>query len=162
MDNQLKKYLRRLTEISKEKQRKVKDILYLTKAQAELIEKEGVEGLEKLLDDKQKKIEEINKNDEDFRACYKKIKQEFKIESLDNLETSNVKEAEELQKLTGEIKGILQEIGEVEKQNSEKIKDILGGLGGKIKKINQGRKANNVYSQGSDKRASSYFIDQKK
>lgn len=162
MENQLEKYFERLTEISREKRKKLEDILSITKAQSEEIEKDGIESLQKLLDDKQKKIEEIDKNDEDFDVYYKRIKQKYKIGSLENLNVSNVKEAKELQEVTGEIKKILEEICELEKQNSEKVKEALSSLSGEIRKINQGKKVSNVYSSDSAKNTASYFIDQKK
>ena len=123
---------------------------------------EDLEYIFKSLNDKQKKIEEINKKDEDFDACYKKIKQKYGIENLEDLNTLNMKEARKLQEVVDEIRKILREIYELEKKNGEKVKEILSNLSGEIKKINQGKKVSNVYGSDFESSASSYFIDQKK
>lgn len=163
MENQqIEKYIEKLVEISREKQKKLEDILFLTRAQSKAIEEDGIENLGKLLDDKQKKINEINKSDEEFYMYYEKIKEKYSVESLENLEISDIKDVKELQEVIGSIKKILQEISGLEKENNEKVKEILEDLSGKIKKINQGKKASNVYSPDSGTNAVSFFIDKKK
>lgn len=163
MENQqIEKHFEKLVEVSREKQIKLEELLFLTNAQSKAIEEEGIENIEKLLNDKQKKIEEINKNDEEFYVYYEKIKEMYSIKNIKNLEASNIKGVRELQEVIGNIKKTIQQISELEKENNEKVKKILKDLGEKIRKINQGKKASNVYSSDSETNSVSYFIDQKK
>lgn len=158
MENQqTENYIERLIEISVEKQKKLEDILTLTRAQAKAIEEEGIESLGKLLDDKQKIIDEINKNDEEFYAYYEKIKEKYGVKSLENLETLNTKNTRGLQEVISSIKKTLQEISRLEKENNKKVKETLEDLSSKIRKINQGKKASNVYSRDSETNAVSYL-----
>ena len=82
MENQqIEKHFEKLVEVSREKQIKLEELLFLTNAQSKAIEEEGIENIEKLLNDKQKKIEEINKNDEEFYVYYEKIKEMYSIKT---------------------------------------------------------------------------------
>lgn len=83
MENQqIEKHFEKLVEVSREKQIKLEELLFLTNAQSKAIEEEGIENIEKLLNDKQKKIEEINKNDEEFYVYYEKIKEMYSIKNI--------------------------------------------------------------------------------
>ena len=83
MENQqIEKHFEKLVEVSREKQIKLEELLFLTNAQSKAIEEEGIENIEKLLNDKQKKIEEINKNDEEFYVYYEKIKEMIRIKNI--------------------------------------------------------------------------------
>lgn len=56
MENQqIEKHFEKLVEVSREKQIKLEELLFLTNAQSKAIEEEGIENIEKLLNDKQKK-----------------------------------------------------------------------------------------------------------
>lgn len=162
MDGTPERYIERLTEISNKKYKSLQDMFLLTMAQSEAINEDGLEGLQKLLDDKQSKIEEINKADEDFNVYYTRLKQTMGINSLAEINTPGIKGVKELQQLIGQIMDLLKEISEIEKQNSDKAKNLLNGLGSKIKEISQGKKVSSAYNSSPAAIPPSYFIDKKK
>lgn len=165
MDVSLEKYIERLTGILKKKAGLLQEILDLTRAQALVINEDGIDELQRLVDQKQLKIDAIDSLDDEFSVYFNRLKSSQKIAGLDELSASRldgaVGEAKEFKSLTGEILELITAIREVEKVNSEKSKTLLNQLGDRIKKINQGKKANSAYAPGYLK-APSYFIDKKK
>ncbi|TYQ16856.1 UNVERIFIED_CONTAM: FlgN protein [Acetivibrio alkalicellulosi] len=162
MNNLSQQYIKRMIEVSKKKQIVLQDILLLTMAQTEAIETDGMEGLERLLENKQKKIEVIDRLDLDFSTCFTKIKDIFNVESLEDAKMASIEGVNELKRSIEKILEILKEISGVEKQNSDKVKNIMTDLSGRIKRINQGKKVNSLYNGYDDESSSSYFIDKKK
>jgi hypothetical protein len=77
------------------------------------------------------------------------------------LENSASEGAKQLKAMTAEVLDLIRSISEIEKVNSQKSDKLLEQLGNEIKKINQGKKANNAYKPGPVK-APSYFLDKKK
>jgi hypothetical protein len=161
MDTSPEKYMDRLIEISNKKQELLQNILALTKAQAGTINEDGIESLQKLIDEKQLVIDAINKLDEEFGVYFQRLKTTLKVTSLDQLNVSGIKGTKELKEVTEKIVKLITEISEIEKQNSEKGKKLLNQLGGEIRKINQGKKTNSAYSP-PPMSIPSYFIDKKK
>lgn len=131
-------------------------------AQTEAINIEGMDGLKKLISDKQVKIDEINKIDEEFGVYFARLKQKLGINKLEEIKSSDLKGAKELQQTIGQIMELLKEINELEKHNNEKAKGFLNDLGAKIRQIKEGKKLSNAYSPGTGLRQPSYFIDKKK
>lgn len=162
MDAMPERYIERLIEISRKKHSCLQDMVLLTMAQSEAINEDGLEGLQKLIDDKQKKIEDINKIDEDFNVYFTRLKQQFKINSLSELKAPNIKGVKELQQLIKQIMDLLNEINAIEKQNSDKARKLLDNLGSQIKRINEGKRVSSAYSTDPSSRPPSYFIDKKK
>lgn len=167
MDNMtLEQYIGRLKGLLEKKKALLLDVLSLTQAQTEAITDEGMEGLDKLINDKQWIIDGINKLDEAFETDYQSLKSLLGItqtEQLDvaKLEGSALESARQLKALTAEILNIVRDISEREKVNSEKSNKLLEQYGNEIKKLNQGKKANNAYKAASSS-APSYFLDKKK
>ena len=160
------KYIERLNELLQKKKALLLDILTLTQAQTEAITEEGLDGLNKLIDDKQAIIDGINKLDEEFGTYYQRLKSTLGITRLDQLDAAKLEGgasdgAKQLKSLTAEILDVVRDISEIEKVNSQKSNKLLGQFGNEIKKINQGKKANNAYKSGAAS-APSYFIDKKK
>ncbi|WP_265445767.1 flagellar protein FlgN [Acetivibrio straminisolvens] len=162
MNNTPEGYIQRLVEISQQKIDCLKSILSLTTAQAEAINEEGMDGLSKLIDEKQIKIDEINSLDEKFNECFTALKQKLGINSLDEAGRLGIKGAKELQELVSEIMVFLREISEIEKKNKEKANGLLNELGAKIREIREGRRVSSAYSPSASLSPPSYFIDKKK
>ena len=154
-------YIKRLMEVSEKKLGLLEDMLNITKAQAESINEDGLESLEKLVNEKQTKIDAIDKLDEEFDVYFRRLKSELKVKSLDELSGLNIKGVKELQQTVGRIMGLIGDISGIEKQNNDKAKSLLGKFGDEIKTINQGKKMNSAYMPGPVK-PPSYFIDKKK
>ncbi len=142
------------------------DILTLTGAQSDAITEDGMDRLDRLIKEKQLKIDEIDKLDEEFEANCKKLKASLGISSLDQLDAERlggdaIKGAKRLKSQTTEILDVIRNISEMEKVNGLKSKRLLDHFGSEIKKINQGKKANNAYKSGPYN-VPSYFVDKKK
>lgn len=155
-------YVQRLTEASNKKNILVQDILSLTKRQTEVITEDSIPMLNSFIDEKQVKIDAINKLDEEFSVYFQRLKQTLKISSLDELKDHNIKGIKELQLTIGHIMSLIKEIGILEKQNSLKANQVLNHLGNEIKKINQGKKAATGYYPTQGGGTPSYFMDKKK
>lgn len=155
------KYIDRLLETSNKKYKLLQDMLVLTKAQSMTITEEGLEGLERVVDEKQAKIEDINKIDEEFNVYFQRLKHVLKIKSLDELQDPQTKGVKELKQVIGQIMGLLNEIYEIENQNNIKAKKLLDNFANEINKTNQGKKINSTY-RADPIRQPSYFIDKKK
>ncbi len=161
MDTSSEKYISRLIEILKKKHVLLRAILSLTQAQSSEINEDSIEKLQKLIDDKQHVIDDINKLDEEFEVYFARLKISLKINSLEELDASGIEGARHLKEVTAGILKLITEISEIEKANNDKSKELLGKLGGEIKKINQGMKVNSAYSS-TPVNTASYFIDKKK
>lgn len=161
MEASIEKYIDRLIGILSKKKGLLEDILSLTEAQTNAISEDSIDVLDNLIDHKQLKIYDINKLDEEFEVYFSRLKSTQRISSLNELDMTAIAGAKELKAITAEIVQIISNISSLEKQNSKKSNELLGQLGGEIKKINQNIKVNNVYSPNQAK-APSYFIDKKK
>lgn len=155
-------YMERLISVSSKKKQLLLDMLLLTKAQAETINEDGIDDLDKLISDKQSKIDEIDKLDEEFGVYFFRLKRELGIKSLDELRSPGIKGALELKECIGQIMDIIKEISCLEQHNSAMAKGLLNNFGHEIKKINEGKKTTNAYGQSPVIQAPSYFVDKKK
>ncbi len=161
IDTTPEKYIERLIDVLKKKHVLLRSILSLTQAQSSQISEDSIEKLQKLIDEKQRVIEDINKLDDEFNVYFARLKTTLKISSLDELNAAGLEGAKLLKEITAGILKIITEISEMEKTNNEKSKELLGALGSEVKKINQGKRANNAYAL-KPMNTSSYFIDKKK
>lgn len=160
------KYMERLVEILQKKKDILLDILDLTRKQTEAITEDGLDALNKLIDGKQKKIDEIDKLDEEFGVYFQRLKSTMGISRLDQLDASKLnaavaEKAKSLKSLTAEILDVIKSISELEEINSGKSQELLGEFSKQIRSINQGKKANNAYKPAPYS-APSYFVDKKK
>lgn len=154
------KYVERMLQISTKKYGVLREIKEITGQQEEVITEETTERLNEFLDEKQKRIEEIDKLDEEFKIYYERLKFEMKVKSLEELQAGSIKGVKELQLCISGILHLVNEISQLEKKNSEKANRLLEDLSQEIKKLNQGKKVNSLYSSASPQ-PSAYFIDKK-
>jgi len=157
-------YVVRLLEAANKKCALLKDILFISQAQSRSITEDGVENLEKLIDEKQVKIDEINKIDEGFAEDFNCLKQVLGVKSLaelKDLKDRGVGGIKDLQDVIGEIMALIREISELEKSNSLKAKKRLENLSTKVRQVNQGKQLNAAYMP-SPVKLPSYFIDKKR
>lgn len=152
----------RMIELLDRKKQLLGDMLELTKAQTDVIAAGALDKLKLLIDEKQQKINEIDKLDADFGVYFEGLKLAFSINKLSELDVYADPRAKQLKQLTSEVIYLVGKISSVEKENSEKSKKLLDELGSQIKKVNQGKKINNAYSKPPTDTASSFFLDKKK
>lgn len=161
MEASHEKYMDRLTEILHKKQGFLQEILDLTGSQTTAIDEEDLDKLQKLIEDKQTKIDAIDKLDEEFNVYFQRLKSTLKINSLAELNAVGSPKAVQLKEATAGILKLIVAIDDIEKVNSEKSKKLLDATGDEIKKLNQGKKVNSAYTPAPLK-LPSYFIDKKK
>jgi hypothetical protein len=161
MELSVEKYIERLIEASQKKYEHLEDILTITKVQSETISEDNIDVLQKLISDKQLKIDNIDKLDEEFNVYFQRMKAQLKIKNLDELDNPSIKGLKELKEQIATIMKLLTKISELEKDNNHKAKSLLDSLGNDIKKINQMKRVNNVYKPTKNQNQS-YYIDKKK
>jgi acetylglutamate kinase len=154
-------YMKRMTEISSRKLVLLSEISDLTFRQSEVISEDSIAELEKLVAEKQIKIDAITKLDEDFDVYFQRMKSMLKVKSLEELKDSDIKEVGELKEIIAKIVELIGRISTIEKQNNENAGKVLKSIGDEIKKFNQGKKINKAYIPAPSK-SPSYFIDKKK
>ena len=166
MDTSPVKYIERIIEKLVKKKALLLDILELTRTQTDSITEDGMDKLGSLIAAKQEKIDEIDKLDEEFSIYYERLKSSMGISQLNEIDISKLggeahEKAVNLKELTAEILDIIQNISEIEKVNNRNSKILLDKFSNEIRKINQGKRANNAYRKevfGTP----SYFLDKKK
>lgn len=156
------KYVERLRELSGKKHVLLKDMLELTRAQSLTINEDGIENLQKLINDKQAIISKINMIDEEFEVYFTRLKQQLKVKNLDEVKEPGIAGIKELKQTIGQIMSTMQEIGRIEKENNDKVKKLMDAFTEEIKKLNLGKKINTAYNPGTLMKPPSYFVDQKK
>lgn len=161
MDISPEKYVQRLNEILGKKLIFLKDILSLTRDQETSIGEENIDGLEKLIDAKQEKIDAIDKLDEEFSVYFQRLKTVLKVDSLSELNASGIAGAKELKLTVSEVVEVISAIEVLEKKNNVSAKKLLDSIGGEVRKLNQGIKFNRAYIP-APMQTTSYFIDKKK
>ena len=157
-------YIERLNELLEKKKALLADILGITRAQTEAVTEDGMAGLSDLIKNKQLKIDEINKLDEEFGIYYQRLKSTLEISRMDQIDAEKLDgaaQARRLKELTAEILDVIRDIAVIERENSRKSKKLLEKFGNEIKKINQGKRANNAYKPGAFG-VPSYFVEKKK
>ncbi len=161
MNNVSEQNIKNLIEILQRKEELLQDILFLTEAQTSSLTEDRLDGLHMLINDKQAKIDEIEKLDRDFTEILQNFKNKMGIKTLEELDATRVSGARQLKEKTSGIMSSIEKISVVEKQNSEKGKELLNSLGNEIKKLNQGKQASKAYVP-KPQNIPSYFIDKKK
>lgn len=161
MNTSAEKYFERMIEILRNKRNLLSEMLDLTQEQANVIKSDTLSVLQKLIEEKQARIDAIDKLDEEFSVYMGRLKTTTRVKSLEELDASSYPAAAQLKGITGEILELIKKISEIEKLNSNKSKELLSDLGGEIKKINQGKKVNKAYSPEPIS-TPSYFMDKKK
>ncbi len=160
------KYIERLNELLLKKKALLSEILTLTQTQTGVITEEGLDSLNELINNKQLKIDSIDKLNEEFEIYYSRFKAALGISNLEQLDAAGLggaasTGARRLKGLTAEIMDLIRQISEIEKVNSKKSNELREQLGKELKKINQGKKVNNAYNP-EPYNTPSYFLDKKK
>lgn len=137
------------------------EMLAITKAEANSIEKDDTDSLNKLLTQKNSIIQSIDILDEAFNNEYNALKKELKVGSLEQASELPRDLLAELKKETKGIFELIKEISDIHEANKQKAKEIKNDLATEIKKINNSMQATNAY-RGNSQFQGSYFIDKKK
>lgn len=155
-------YFKNMTELLVKKKMLLAEMLELTRNQTPAIEEGSLDKLQKLIEEKQSRIDEIDRLDTEFKTCMEKLKAAAGVKDLGELEAARFPGAEGLKQATAEVMTLLGEISSVEKVNNAKSKELLEKLGSQIKRLNQAKKLSNAYNKPDAAGPSSFFVDKKK
>lgn len=138
------------------------EILQITREQTSSIDQNDYDKLGCLVGNKQEKIDEVNKLDEEFENYFKDLKLLLGIQSFENRGLFNITGMRELKNMVGEINTVLKDIQELELENNKKIKIAYNEVKDQIKNINSNKNLTNAYLTTGATESVSYFIDKKK
>ena len=156
-------YLNDLIKISKEKKDNLSEMLLLTKEQEDAIERQDMEQLNRLIDEKQKRIELINSLDDQFEDYFTKIKSEFNINSIDELTDIPKVGMKGLKEEVAEIMSAISCIKVLERGNSLKLNEKKKEVSKKLQELNRNKlSASKYYSSRPVISPNPAFIDKKK
>lgn len=151
--------INKMIELSIEKKKKLNEILNLTKEQTRLIVDDNLDEMEKLLQNKQKHMEDIDRLDIEFLKLYGELKKSEGIESISNIDLKKYSNLKDLKNQVKSINSVLDKISELDKKNTEKMKKNLKDVQKNIKNVRDGKKAYKGYNADQNP---SIMIDEKK
>lgn len=155
--------LTKLIEYGEVKLEKLKEIRSLTEQQKDAIDREDFETLNRLIAEKQKVIDFIDRCDSAFQEEMERLKEEMGISSLSMLKDiqGTGGETGKLVGVVGEIVNSIRDIQALEKQNHLKLLKGMGQVKEKLRKVRQGKKGLAGYNPGRGTEFGS-FIDKRK
>jgi len=154
-------YVVRLGEISSKKLVLLNEILLFSRSQNEVIKGQRYEEMDLLLQEKQKRIDAVDKLDEQFSVYASRLKSLLGIASLEDLPRFGLEGTKTLKENVSRILTLLEQIQVLDQENSSKVQAELSDLKGKIKQNNSLKKINNAYGAPQNSQAA-YYFDQKK
>lgn len=147
------KHVQSMQDLCKKKYTLLKDILELTQKQTQLVSKQDFEELNKIIDIKQERIDEINRLDENFSRELQELKAVFGVERLDDVgkaRAEGVKGLRELQSAIKDIVDLTGQIGVIEGENNKMVSATFKEMSKKLKEINTAREVRKAYGKRQD------------
>lgn len=133
----------------------------LSVKQKEAFRQNLLDNVEKILDKKDEVIKYIGKLDNAFIRTSDALKTLLGIDSLNELENTDIEGRKELKELIGKITILVEEIINIEKHGFDNALKLQQEFGKEIKNINAGKKLTNAYNT-KPLNNPSYFFDKKK
>lgn len=158
--DEIKKIVDLIVDLIERKNEMLSDLYKLTLAQKKLIESMDMDRLNRIIRNKEKIIEKIDKIDDKFLKEYQGIKEKYNIDELTEL---NVEKNYliRLKEATKKCSDKVMEISEMDKKNSNIMSDRFDNVKTKLKEIKRGKTTTNKYYNKSPQ-TGGYFIDSKK
>ncbi len=162
----VRKHLDCMIGASRTKKQYLREMLELTREQGNIIEQKDVEGLSRLIDEKQTRIDEINSLDDVFEESLMRVKQELKVNDLKELlarESNYQSHMVLLKKEVSEIMILIEDLKKLEKENSEKLTHQKGEVTKKLKEARNNKlAANRFFNSRRSVTPNPTFFDTKK
>lgn len=133
----------------------------LSRKQNEAFKQHQIDEVEGILNKKDEIINYIQKLDDAFMRASDGLKQLLGIDSLTQLENTDIEGKKELKELIDNITALVEEIISIEKLGYENAVKLQTEFGKEIKQLNAGKKITNAYNVKPLDNPS-YFIDKKK
>jgi hypothetical protein len=156
-----KDYVLRLGELSSKKLSLLNEILLFSRSQCEVIKEQKYEEMDLLIKEKQKRMDAVDKLDEQFAVYSSRLKSQLGISSLEDLPKFGLEGTRTLKENVSGIMELLDQIRAFDQDNSGKIQTELSGLKEKIKTNNSIKKINNAYGAPQNG-LPAYYFDKKK
>jgi hypothetical protein len=144
-----------------EKKKLLEAMLGLTNKQSEAIASDDIEGLQSLIEEKQKLIDKINKIDDSFNENFTSLKTSLGVKNLEDVSMSGYAGIEEMQGMVKDIIELTGNIGKAENRNQTALNEAMKNISDNLNNISKAKKARNAYVY-KDTTLPSYFIDKKK
>jgi len=154
-------YIQRLTDISSQKLVLLDEILLFTKSQNEVIKEKKFDEIDQLLGERQKRIDAVDKLDEQFVVYSTRLKELLSLKSFEELPRYNLPGTVELKSVVDRISQCLIKIKEIDGENTALVEAELKTVKGQIKTANEYKRITGAYypNQNSGR---SVFFDKKK
>lgn len=148
-----------MIQLSNEKKVLIEDILNLTKDQKSFIINENMDGLTKVLSDKDEIMKNIDLLDMDFISLYNNIKSMENISSMEEIDVDKYSNIKLLKSNINEISLILNNIRLLDNDNTRMMKTNLENIKSGLKHVKEVKKAYKGYNYEAP---TSMLIDEKK
>ncbi|NLM13254.1 MAG: flagellar protein FlgN [Epulopiscium sp.] len=135
----------------------LKKMWILTEKQAQHCTEDQLLELMKLLDERQSYIDEINVLDQSFEEKSRALKKELGINLLDEIDLNRYPLARELKKVREDILNHVIRIKSLDDENKKVMEKLLKETSMELKKIRQGKAANQLYQYESAGSGGVYF-----
>ena len=149
----------KLISLSKEKKQLIDEMHNCTKVQKKEIDKENMDSLNYILDEKDKLIQKINKIDIEFLTIFSQIKKAEGIENIDELDINEYPNLKELKEIIKDISSTLVAISLLDEENNKNMKKRIEKTKMELKKVKEGKRAYKAYNKPIE---GSILIDEKK
>ena len=154
-------YIQRLTDISSKKVTLLDEILLFTKSQNEVIKGQRFDEMDQLLKERQKRMDAVDKLDEQFVVYSERLKEILSLSSLEELPKHDLPGTAELKRVVDSISQILRKTKEIDDENTALVKDEMKVTQGQIKNANNHKRVTGAYYPNQNS-GQSYFFDKKK
>lgn len=154
-------YIQRLTDISSKKMALLDEILLFTKSQNEVIKGQRFDEMDQLLKERQKRMDAVDKLDEQFVVYSTRLKEVLSLNSFEELPKHNLPGTAELKRVVDSISQSIKKTKEIDDENTALIKDEMKVTQGQIKNANNHKRVTGAYYPNQNS-GQSYFFDKKK
>lgn len=154
-------YIHRLTDISSKKMALLDEILLFTKSQNEVIKTQRFDEMDQLLKERQKRMDAVDKLDEQFVVYSSRLKEVLSLNSFEELPKHNLPGTAELKRVVDSISQTIKKTKEIDDENTALVKDEMKVTQGQIKNANNHKRVTGAYYPNQNS-GQSVFFDKKK
>lgn len=153
--------IRMLQDISQKKLSLLNEILLFARSQNEVIKGQRYEELDLLIKEKQKRMDAVDKLDEQFAAYSSSLKEKLSISSFEELPGFNIPGTQELKTVTESIYKKLQDIKELDDENIGLVKADMEDIREQLNNTSNNKRIQGAYYPTVNS-VTSYYFDEKK
>jgi len=153
--------VQKLNEISLKKLELIREILLYTRSERDALTSDRLDDMQTLLDEKQLRMDAVDKLDEQFALLTDRLKSSLSLSSLEELPRHHLPGVKELKEVVGQIHQLLGEIKELEDENIALVKAEMQDTRDKIKQAENFKRVRGAYKPVNGN-TPSYFFDTKK